>query len=632
MKEREKFDGILERSIVLLVLGAVAFASILFGATRATELAVVTVMLAIASCLWVVRLWTNPSHRFLLHPVLLAIGGFVAYAAWRTQNAEVPYLARQELWLLVVYALAFVLVVQNLHGQDTLVLAVHLLVLLGTLLSVYAVVQFIGRGDHVLWLRQPAQYFHRAGATFVNPNHFAGLLVMLLPLALSQVFLGRDRGPLRVLHGYGAAMMTAGLAFTMSRGGWLAGGLVLLLFFLWLLVRRRQLRIPALTALGLIVIGGVVFVATNEKAQRRLDGISSGGTGDAAGRSHLWRPAVAMWKDNQWLGVGPAHFDVRFPAYREPTLQTSPGYVHNEYLNTLCDYGLAGAAIVGVGIAALVAGILKSRKYVERGASDLGARNSSKGSNRTAFFLGSCLGMLGLAVHSAGDFLLHIPALGLLTVLLGAQLASTLRFATDGFWVKARWWSRIPATLLVAGALTFVLPAAIAYGREGIHLNRAALRLAVSDALLGDLRAAAAIQPNNPRTAYELGEDYRRLSWEGASTWRSEATNAMTWLETSVGINPHDAQPHLSLGLTAHWLGDNARAEREFQKAVELDPMNLAANNHLAWNLLTQGRVANARVIFDKTLEWNSWDNWFARRYVDEIKRGIWKDVDLPKR
>ena len=628
MKDREKFDGLLERSIVLLVLGAVVFGSVLFGATRATELAVVTGMLGVAAVLWVLRLWTNPSHRFLLHPVLLPIAAFVGYAAWRTQGADVPYVARQELWLLAVYAIAFVLVLQNLHGQETLVLAVHVLVLLGTLLSIYATIQFLGHGDHVLWMPQPPQYFRRSGATFVNPNHFAGLLVMLLPLALAQVFLGRDRGPLRILHGYGAAMMTAGLAFTMSRGGWLAGGLVLLLFFLWLLLRRSQLRIPALTALGLLAVAAVAFVALSDKAQRRIDGVNAGGTGDAAGRAHLWRPALAMWKANPVLGVGPAHYDIRFPAHREPSLQTAPGYVHNEYLNTLCDYGIAGATIVGLGIAALVGGILKSRKYVERGASDLGARNSNRGSNRTAFFLGSCLGLLGLAIHSAGDFLLHIPAIGLLAVLLAGQLASTIRFATDDFWVTPRWWSRIPATALVGVALAFALPTALSYGREGWHLNRAGTRRTVSAELLDDLKAAAAIQPGNPRTAYELGEDYRRLFWQGAGPWREEATNAVVWLERSIKANPYDPQPHLALGLAAHWLGDGARAKREFEKAVDLGPNDVVIHNHYGWNLLTQGRVAKARVVFEQTLQWNGWDNWFARRYVDEIDRGLWKDQE----
>lgn len=632
MRERSQYDGLLERAIVLLVLGAVVFASVMFGATRATELAVVTGLLGAAAVLWTVRLWANPSHRFLLHPVLLPVAGFVAYAAWRTQHAEVPYLARQELWLLVVYALAFVLVLQNLHGQDTLVLAVHVLVLLGTLLSVYAVIQFLGRGDRVLWLPQPVQYFRRAGATFINPNHFAGLLVMLLPLALSQVFLGRDRGPLRILHGYGAAMMTAGLAFTMSRGGWLAGGLVLMLFFLWLLVRRRQLRIPALVALGLVIAASAVFVGMSDKAQRRVEGLNTGGTGDAAGRAHLWRPALAMWRENRLLGVGPAHYDVRFPGYREPGIQTSPGYVHNEYLNTLVDYGLAGAAIVGLGIAALVGGILKARKYVERGASDLGARNSNRGSNRTAFFLGSCLGMLGLAIHCAGEFLLHIPAIGLLAVLLGAQLASTLRFAKDDFWVTPRWWSRVMATGVVGAALFAAVPAAVAYGREGLHLNRAASRTSVSPQLLADLEAAAAVQPGNPRTAYELGEDYRRLSWQGERSWRQEATNAVVWLERAVRANPRDPHPHLSLGLTLHWLGDVARSRREFERAVDLGPNDIAVHNHYAWSLLTQGRVDKARAVFEQTLQWNGWDNWFARRYVDEIDRGIWKDLDAPRK
>ena len=90
-------------------------------------------------------------------------------------------------------------------------------------------------------------------------------------------------------------------------------------------------------------------------------------------------------------------------------MQYDPGWCHNEYLNLLCDYGLVGGAIVAVGVVVLLVNLVSVRKYVERGGSELGSR----GSDRTAMFVGVNLGLLGIAVHAFGDFILHTPAVAL---------------------------------------------------------------------------------------------------------------------------------------------------------------------------------------------------------------------------
>lgn len=622
----EVWDDRLERAIEWLVLGLIGYGAVIFGGVRTTELAVITGLAGLALVLWLVRLWLGSAHRLLLHPVLLPMLLFIGYAGWQASVADVAYLARQDLWLIVLYAVVFSVGLHNLNGQDTLQRITTGLVGLGTLLSLYAVGQYLSQSDAVLWLVRPAQYFRRAGATFVNPNHFAALMVVLLPLALGQTFLGRTKGPIRVFHGYAAAMMAAGLAVTMSRGGWLAGGFVLVTFFVWLLLRRRQMRIPALVGLAVVVLGGSVFLSISGKARQRIQGVSEQGTSDSGNRGPLWAPAWAMWKDHRWTGVGPGHYDVRFPQYRDHTIQTNPGYAHNEYLNTLADYGLIGAGLVGLGVMALAGGIILSRKYVERGIGDLG----DKGSNRTAFFVGGSIGMVGIAIHSAGDFILHIPALGLVTVTLASMLASTVRFASERWWHTPRWWSRVPVTLVGGLGLWFLVPVAWKGFREGWHLNRAALASEINPALIEQLKAAAAVVPDNPRTVFEIGENLRRLSFSGEARWEEQAREATEWLTQAQVVNPHDPMVHVALGLTWHWLNEAAKASREFEKAVDLGPRHVAVANHYAWDLLQQGRVRAARAIFDQSLAWNSWDNWFARRHVEDIDRGRWKEAKQP--
>lgn len=617
------WDDRLERAIEGLVLGVILYGLLLFGGVRGTEFSVMAGLTGVTALLWLVRLWTQPGHRLLLHPVLVPLAAFVGYAAWRTGQAEVAYLAQREFWMIVVYATVFVLVLHNLQGQDALQRVSTVLVAAGAILAVYAIGQYLSQSEAVLWLRRPAQYFRRAGATFVNPNHFAALMVLLLPLALAQTFLGRTKGPIRVFHGYAAAMMAGGLAVTMSRGGWLAGTVTLLTFFAWLLIRRRQMRIPALVGLGVVVVAGTLFLTLSGKARQRVEGINQAGTADSGNRLPLWKPAIAMWRDNVLFGVGPAHYDVRFPQYRDHTIQTNPGYAHNEYLNTLADYGAVGAGILGLGVLTLAGGIVLSRKYVERGIGDLG----DKGSNRTAYFVGGSIAMVGLAVHSAGDFILHIPAIGLVAATMTAQLASTARFASERWWYTPRWWSRALVTIPVVAAVVQVVPVSIRAFREGLELNRASLAANVSETLLGQLRRAAAVEPGNPRTLFELGENLRRMSFQGETKWQAQATEATDWLQKAVSANPRDPMPHVSLGLCWYWLDEPVKSKREFEIAMDLGTNNVTVANHYAWSLLQQGRVKAAQAVFEQSIEWNSWDNWFARRHLEDIARGRWKEA-----
>lgn len=614
------WDEYLERAIEGLILLAIGIGCVFFGGVRNTELALMTGCVGLAGIVWAVRLWANPSHRFLLHPVLLPVFGFIGYAAWLVHRADVVYVARQDLWLVVLYAIAFVVALQNLHGQTSLQRISTVLAGLGSLLGLYAVAQYLSQSDSVLWLARPGQYVRRAGATFVNPNHFAGVMVVLLPIALAQTFLSRSKGPIRVFHGYASAMMAAGLAVSMSRGGWIAGGSALTLFFLWLLIRRRQMRVPALVGLAISIAGASVFLISSARAQQRIQGLTAVGTADSGNRTPLWKPAIKMVQSHPWTGVGPGHYDIRFPGFQDPAIQVSPGYAHNEYLNTLADYGIVGGGIVALGLVGLVGGIILSRKYVERGPGDLGA----KGSNRTAFFVGSCIGMAAIAIHCMGDFLLHVPSIGLIVAVLGGLLASTARFASERWWMSNAWWSRIPATAAVIGALSFLLPLATVRFREGLRLNSAAVAGSVNSHLLENLMAAAAIASDNPRTSYEIGENLRRLSFEGEGQWREQALQAVNWLEKAASFNRFDPMNHLSLGLCWHWVGEANNAQQSFRKARELGPQLVTVANHYAWNLLIQGKVTEARSVFEESLTWNSWDNWFARRYLEDIDKSRW--------
>lgn len=616
MRSSSAFDKLLERVVGGLLLFASAWLTFWFAGVNPRQSWPAFAAIGLAGVIWMLRMWVESSHRFLLPPVTWAVAVFFGYAAWRCHDAPVPYWALQEVFLIAVCAVAFFTSLHNLHRQETSGWVVNGLLVIGFLASTYAILQFTRNSQRILWETQPLVYYKRYGATFVNPNHLAAFLLMLMPLALSQAFLGRGNAVQRIVAGYAALMMLGGIAVTMSRGGWLGAGAAIATFTLWLL-RRPQYRIPMAVLMAVLCLGAGAFLSRSEKARARIDSLTVSGKKDSGlFRAWIWKPALQMWSDHRLQGVGPGQFDSRFPAYRTPTTPLSPQHVHNEYLELLVEYGAIGAGIVGLGLVAFGYGLYRTSRHVERGSSDLGVKQS----NRTAFFAGSVAGMAGLGVHCLFDFNLHIPAIAVTAAVLCGILVSNTRFATERFWIKSYIPLRLAATAGLGGMLWWMVPLGATAAREDIHLKRAELRPAVDDTFFAELAQAATLAPGNPMTAYWHGEEKRRQSWQGLPGWEKQAQEALRWLETSAKLDPFNARTRVAMGLCHQWLGDLKSASEEFETALKLGPNDVPVLNALAWNLIVRGENDRARSLVEQSLAINPWDNWEARSYVERLK------------
>jgi autotransporter-associated beta strand protein len=109
----------------------------------------------------------------------------------------------------------------------------------------------------------------------------------------------------------------------------------------------------------LLLAAGIVFIMKAEKPQERFQNMFVNGKLEDI-RFKLWKPAVEIWKENIWFGAGPAHFDFRFRQYRPDEVQMRGDRVHNDYLNTLTDWGIIGLALVSSAWVLLGRGIIKT--------------------------------------------------------------------------------------------------------------------------------------------------------------------------------------------------------------------------------------------------------------------------------
>lgn len=615
--DRERLDGWCERGIIALVLAILVFGPLATGAVRTLEFLVLQGLTAGVVLLWTVRLWLKPRPQFLMPPLGWPVLAFAGYAVVRYFMADIEYIARLELIRVLVYAFLFFAVINNLHRQETVNLVSYTLVFLAMGIAFYAGYQFF-TGDSRVWHFENPAYSGRGTGTYINANHLAGFLEMVLPLAIAYTIAGRVKPVLRILIGYSAIVILAGIGISLSRGGWLATALTLVLFFVLLLFHRGY-RLAAMAALALLLVGGGLAAPKSLKVQQRAKAALRDAGEQEYSRYLLWRPALKLWGENKWLGIGPGHFDYRFRAVRPQEIQLRPDRAHNDFLNTLVDWGLVGFVLVAGAVVMLFLGIRKSWRHVGGKAADLGSRRS----NRFAFMLGGSFGLLALFFHSMVDFNMHIPANAILAVTLIALVSSNLRFATERFWFNARRPVVVGVTVLLLAGLATLTLCGIRRAREYAALERAARQPSYSTEKAGDLEMAFAAEPKNFETAYEIGECYRVQSWEGADNYADLARRAMVWFKRAGELNPYDGYSLLRYGMCLDWLGEHENAWPYFSRAEELDPNGYYTVAHVGWHFVQIGNYAAARPWFERSLRLHWKNNPIARNYLELCNRRL---------
>lgn len=616
---REAWDRWCERGILFLVLAILVLGPLALGAVRNLEFAYLQVLTVGVLCLWVVRWWLASRVRVLWPPICWAVVAFVLYAVGRYYFADVEYTARLELMRVLVYAALFLAILNNLHRQETVQIIIYTLLFLGMAISFYAIYQFLKGSDRVWTFVKP--FPHRGSGTYINPNHLGGFLEMLLPLGLAYTLTARLKPVMRVVFGYASVVILAGIGVSVSKGSWISTSLALALLFGVLLLRRNY-RIPALMLLAVLVGACFYFFPKSDFFQLRLKQMftENGNVNDEL-RYSVWRPALQMWQDHPWWGVGPGLFNTRFPAYRPEGIQMSPDWAHNDYLNTLADWGAVGTVLVLSAWLLLALGVAKTWSSVRLSSGDLGGKS---GSNKFALVFGASVGLVAILLHSVVDFNMHIPANAIVAVTLMALVTSHLRFASESYWFRIGWPMKILGSILAVVALAYLVPQAARQAREYVLLERAARAPHFSVPEIQWLTGAFAVEPRNAQTAYDLGEAYRRQSQEGGQHYQGQAgvdykqlaQRAMDWFQKSIRLNPWDSRPYAGMGWCLDWLDRQSQSGPYFSRAEELDPNNYYNVNNIGLHYVQLQDYAAAKPWFERSLRLSLRDNPIAQNFL----------------
>jgi hypothetical protein len=375
---------------VYLVVAAVAAGVVAQGGYYPAGRILVTALVAVALA------WSLPLSRKDLWPLGAACAGLALWAVIRAGSvpAALAFAGTVACFVAVVAVLARTDAEGRARCADA-VLAVGVFVALTAWLGVaWRLPRFVVLVDGTMW---------RGGSTLTYPNAAAAVLVPLALLALARR---------RALVGY---LLLVGVGAALSRAGLLA----LLLGLVTLAALRRLMVRPLLGAA--VAVAGLAPSFPAGAPQRPLWAVAGLLAGAAvalgprwlmlafplllpacaslsprlslasAGRSGALRAAVDMISITG-TGTGRAEF---FWSTVDGNGQLAR-YVHDEYVQILVELGIVGGVLLLCVLAACVRTVVAGRRSAQRA--------------------GAVAALVALAVHSAFDFLWHLPVI----VLIGA--------------------------------------------------------------------------------------------------------------------------------------------------------------------------------------------------------------------
>ncbi|MGC9333133.1 MAG: O-antigen ligase family protein [Anaerolineae bacterium] len=210
-------------------------------------------------------------------------------------------------------------------------------VLGGTLIATIGMAQW-ALGENLI----SAEGAWRVRGFYGSPNNLALYLGRILPLSLAIAAWGRARSSRRWLYALAALVIAVTMFLTYSRGAWLVGIPISLLF----LAAMRGRRTMAITAAAFIVVVAIALLATGPG---RLTSLLDATQGTTFFRLQLWKSSWAMICDHPILGVGLDNFLYSYRShYVLPTAweEFNLSHPHNLALDFWLRLGLPGLVTI----------------------------------------------------------------------------------------------------------------------------------------------------------------------------------------------------------------------------------------------------------------------------------------------
>lgn len=400
------------------VFGLLLFGPLAFGAVEPWSIFILEAGAALLMLLWTFRQTASGELSVagspLFAPVL--VFGFLIGLQLATGRTAYRYETFSTALLYCAYGMLCFLVVQILRRTSQVETLTVGFSAYGFLLAAFALLQNLSATSKLYWVRTPRMGGWIYGP-YVNHNHYAGLMEMLVPIPLVFSLTRGARGPRKIMAGLAAALMAGTIFLSGSRGGMLAFVVEMGLLAVVVVWGQKNRKTTLALATFLVIGVGLVLWLGGSELAKRLATIHTDTKTELSGgtRLDIDRDALHMFARKPVLGWGLGTFPDVYPQFRSFHTNFFINEAHNDYLQLLVEMGgLGAAAMLWFLWAVYRNGLRKLKNWTE--------------DTNGAVAVAALLGVTGILVHSLVDFNLQIPANAALFYVLGVVAALDSRF------------------------------------------------------------------------------------------------------------------------------------------------------------------------------------------------------------
>ena len=328
------------------------------------------------------------------HPLGFALAGVVVCGGWQLLTGSTVYRFATEKALInrAAYAVLFVVALQVFADSEIRQRFLRAALYAGCAIAVLSTVQYFTSDGAIYWIFRP-----RAGrpfGPFVNPDHYAAFVELILPLAIYEG--RRDSRRVWLYMGMVGALYGSAIACA-SR----AGALLVTVEILALPLLGRPLhRAAKVIAISVAIAGLAVAIAGGDALWNRFQQKDP-----FRYRREILGSTLHMIRQRPWTGFGLGTYATVYPEFATFDVGATVDHAHNDWAEWTAEGGVPMLVLMlSIAIATL----------------------------RPALRSGWALGIHAVFLHSLVDFPLQIPAIAALLFTFVAALvaqADSLRCA-----------------------------------------------------------------------------------------------------------------------------------------------------------------------------------------------------------
>lgn len=377
-----------------------------------------------------------PSILKILSPQTAAIYHSSGMAGWRTLSFA-PNLTAYELFKYICYFIFGLLVFRHVRSRAEIEIFVWVMIASALFQSLYGLEEYFG-GTHRIWGWKNIFYPDSAFGTFVNRNHFAGFLEMVLPVGIGYLlakanffslrkgqtfkekilWFGQERLQKTIVYSIAPIIIGIGLAFSSSRTGVFLFLVSIFLMIIAISAAGKKNTDPAaipqkrfgkiIRTVALVIIFAVISIGINPIIERFSPKIVS-----VEGRPIIYKYTLDLINNFLLFGTGPGSYVFAYPKFEKVQTPGLAEHAHNDYLELLAESGaIGGGCLIFLALGALV---VVFARWTRR--SDYFVKG---------IVLGCLAGIAAILLHSITDFNLRVPANAVYFVALYALAMSAV--------------------------------------------------------------------------------------------------------------------------------------------------------------------------------------------------------------